>query len=117
MSAINLLGYSAGLAVLAAFCMSSIVPLRILAVLSNVLFASYGLLADLYPVLLLHLILLPINLLKLVQLGLPLPNKSSIINSAFWSGGSVSKSELVVPTSLNSQYEQVSISPHAVKTT
>ena len=81
MSAIDLLGYSAALAVLATFCMSSIVHLRILAVLSNVLFASYGVLADLYPVFLLHAILLPINLLKLVQLDLPLQNKSSIISS------------------------------------
>jgi hypothetical protein len=88
MSAIDLLGYSAALAVLATFCMSSIVSLRILAVLSNVLFASYGLLAHLYPVFLLHAILLPVNLLKLAQLDLPLQNKSSLI-----SGGSPEKSE------------------------
>jgi hypothetical protein len=68
MPAIDLLGYSAALAVLAAFCMSSIVPLRIVAVLSNVLFASYGLLAHLYPVFLLHAILLPVNLWKLAGL-------------------------------------------------
>ena len=103
MSAINLLGYSAGLAVLAAFCMSSILPLRILAVLSNVLFASYGLLADLYPVLLLHLILLPVNLLKLVQLGLPLPNKGAIINSALWWGAPFRKANVsCLPHSIQS---------------
>ena len=68
----DVLGYAAAIAVLAAFCMSSIVPLRILAVLSNVLFVSYGLLANLYPVFLLHVILLPINLLKLAQAYLPL---------------------------------------------
>ena len=78
MSVIDLLGYSAGLAVLAAFCMSSIVPLRIVAILSNVLFVSYGLMAHLYPVFLLHAILLPINLLKLAQADLLLRNKSSI---------------------------------------
>src|SRR6516165_4709469 len=81
MSAIDLLGYSAALAVLATFCMSSIVHLRIVAILSNVLFVSYGLLAHLYPVFLLHAILLPINLLKLAQLDLSLQNKSSIISS------------------------------------
>ena len=85
MSAIDLLGYSAALAVLAAFCMSSIVSLRIVAVLSNMLFAAYGLLAHLYPVFLLHLILLPINLLKLAQIDLPLRDKNSIIGSALWS--------------------------------
>ena len=74
----DVLGYAAAIAVLAAFCMSSIVPLRILAVLSNVLFVSYGLLANLYPVFLLHVILLPINLLKLAQAYLPLGNKGSI---------------------------------------
>ena len=79
MSSIDLLGYSAGVAVLAAFCMSSIVPLRIVAILSNVLFASYGLLAHLYPVFLLHAILLPINLLKLAQAELPLRNGNPIV--------------------------------------
>jgi hypothetical protein len=79
MSVTDLLGYSAGLAVLAAFCMSSIVPLRIVAVLSNVLFLSYGLLAHLYPVFLLHAILLPINLLKLTQADLLLRNRSSTL--------------------------------------
>ena len=78
MLSIDLLGYSAGVAVLAAFCMSSIVPLRIVAILSNLLFVSYGLLAHLYPVFLLHAILLPINLLKLAQADLLLRNKSSI---------------------------------------
>jgi CRP/FNR family cyclic AMP-dependent transcriptional regulator len=82
MSTIDLLGYSAALAVLAAFCMSSIVHLRIVAVLSNVLFALYGLLDHLYPVFLLHAILLPINLWKLAQLDLLLWNKGSIIGSA-----------------------------------
>jgi uncharacterized membrane protein YagU involved in acid resistance len=85
MSAIDLLGYSAALAVLAAFCMSSIVSLRIVAVLSNMLFASYGLLAHLYPIFLLHSILLPINLLKLSQFDLPLRNKNSSIGSVLWS--------------------------------
>jgi hypothetical protein len=54
MSWIDIVGYSAALAVLAAFCMSSIVRLRIVAILSNVLFALYGLSARLYPVFLLH---------------------------------------------------------------
>jgi CRP/FNR family cyclic AMP-dependent transcriptional regulator len=63
----DVVGYSAAFAVLVAFCMSAIVPLRIDAIMSNVLFASYGLLAHLYPVVVLHAILLPINLLKLVH--------------------------------------------------
>jgi hypothetical protein len=70
MSWIDIVGYSAALAVLAAFCMSSIVPLRIVAILSNVLFALYGLSAHLYPVFLLHSILLPINVFKLTHVEL-----------------------------------------------
>src|SRR5580704_3853179 len=75
MSWVDIVGYSAALAVLAAFCMSSIVPLRIVAILSNVLFALCGLSAHLYPVFLLHSILLPINVFKLTHLEL-LPRNS-----------------------------------------
>jgi hypothetical protein len=67
MSWIDAVGYVAALAVLASFCMSTIVPLRILAVVSNVLFGFYGVLAHLYPVFFLHSILLPINLFKLAK--------------------------------------------------
>ena len=84
MSWIDIVGYSAALAVLAAFCMSSIVPLRIVAILSNVLFALYGLSAHLYPVFLLHSILLPINVLKLAHLELP-RNGRSMVGNRFWS--------------------------------
>src|SRR5580704_10264648 len=76
MSWVDIVGYSAALAVLAAFCMSSIVPLRIVAILSNVLFALYGLSAHLYPVFLLHSILLPINVFKLTHLEL-LPGRQT----------------------------------------
>ena len=62
---VDLLGFIAALAVLAGFCMNSIRPLRMLALASNVLFALYGLLAHIYPVFFLHIILLPINLIKL----------------------------------------------------
>ena len=67
---IDIVGYAAALAVLGSFCMSTIMPLRILAIVSNVLFGAYGVLAHLYPVFFLHSILLPINLFKLVQMQL-----------------------------------------------
>jgi hypothetical protein len=63
----DIVGYLAALAVLGSFCMSTIVPLRILAVISNVLFGLYGMLAHLWPVFFLHSILLPINVFKLAQ--------------------------------------------------
>jgi hypothetical protein len=68
MSWIDVVGYTAAFAVLESFCMSTIVSLRILAIISNVLFALYGVLAHLYPVFLLHSILLPINVFKLARM-------------------------------------------------
>lgn len=61
------LGYLAALAVLAAFCMKTMQPLQITGLVSNVLFALYGFYAGLYPVLALHIIPFPVNLLRLVQ--------------------------------------------------
>ena len=68
MSWVDILGYSAAATVLATFCTSTMIPLRILALVSNVLFCSYGYFDHLYPVLTLHAALFPINLLRLVQL-------------------------------------------------
>jgi hypothetical protein len=62
----TLLGYAASAAVLATFLMRRMRPLRLLAILSNVLFVSYGYLEHILPVLLLHIALLPINAARLV---------------------------------------------------
>lgn len=62
---LDLLGFAAAAAVLAGFCKNSIRHLRMIALASNVLFVVYGLLAHIYPVVILHIILLPINLQKL----------------------------------------------------
>jgi hypothetical protein len=61
----DLVGFAAAFTVLASFCMTTIVPLRSVAIASNVLFIVYGTLGHIYPVLLLHITLLPINLIKL----------------------------------------------------
>src|SRR5947199_10561707 len=58
---IDCLGYAASATVLATFCMNTMIPLRVTASLSNVLFASFGLWAHIYPVMLLHLILFPVT--------------------------------------------------------
>ena len=63
----RLLGYAASAAVLATFCMSTMIPLRVLALASNVLFMAYGYVDHLYPVLILHALLFPVNTLRLVQ--------------------------------------------------
>ena len=68
MSWFDLLGYLASLSVLATFCMHTMVPLRVLALGSNVLFSTYGFIGHLYPVLILHAVLFPINLYRLIQI-------------------------------------------------
>lgn len=60
-------GYLASLLVLATFCMSEMVALRAVAIASNVAFIAYGWLGGIDPVLVLHVVLLPTNLWRLVQ--------------------------------------------------
>ena len=66
MSVTELIGYLASALVLAAFCMRDMVALRWMAIASNLAFIAYGALADLGPVLVLHLLLLPVNVQRLV---------------------------------------------------
>jgi CRP-like cAMP-binding protein len=47
--------------------MNTMIPLRVIALASNVLFMAYGYADHLYPVFFLHAILLPVNALRLVQ--------------------------------------------------
>ena len=61
------LGYLASLLVLATFSVRGMVALRILAIASNLAFIGYAALAQIYPVLLLHVLLLPMNLSRLSQ--------------------------------------------------
>ncbi|MFZ0425625.1 MAG: hypothetical protein WAL80_22335 [Xanthobacteraceae bacterium] len=62
----DLLGYIASCAVLATFLMRNMVPLRLVAILSNVLFLAFGYMQHIYPVFFLHMALLPINAWRLV---------------------------------------------------
>ncbi len=66
MSLTELIGYLASALVLAAFCMRDMVALRWTAIASNLAFIGYGALADLGPVLVLHLLLLPVNVQRLM---------------------------------------------------
>jgi CRP/FNR family cyclic AMP-dependent transcriptional regulator len=65
---IAVLGYIASASVLATFCMSTMIPLRMMGIVSNILFSSFGALAHIYPIMILHLILLPVNTIRLVQI-------------------------------------------------
>jgi CRP/FNR family cyclic AMP-dependent transcriptional regulator len=62
------LGYAAAACVFVTFYMKTMVPLRLAGIVSNFLFIGYGYAVDAYPVLFLHLILLPLNVLRLHQM-------------------------------------------------
>jgi hypothetical protein len=68
MTLINDIGYLASALVLLTFCMSTMLSLRAVAICSNFAFISYGLGARLYPVLVLHMILLPLNVILLFRM-------------------------------------------------
>ena len=76
MSLIEPIGYLASALVLATFCMRDMVALRCLAIASNLAFITYGALADLGPVLVLHLLLLPVNVVRLTGWRASAPERS-----------------------------------------
>ena len=61
------IGFLASALVLAAFGMKDMVNLRIVAICSNVAFIAYALVLNLPPILLLHVMLLPLNGWRLAQ--------------------------------------------------
>jgi hypothetical protein len=68
MSLTNLLGYAAGFLVLLTFSMKTMVPLRVVGIFSNVFFITYAFYASAQPIMVLHSILLPLNIFRLVQI-------------------------------------------------
>ena len=79
----ELLGYAAAGLVLAAFSVRSITTLRSVAIASNLLFIAYAAFASLLPVLVLHALLLPLNLLRLRQ-ALALPERCAEQAPGHW---------------------------------
>lgn len=71
MTGIDAIGYLAASLVLATFCMRSMSGLRYVAIASNLAFIVYGYCGDLMPVLLLHVLLLPVNIRRLTELAAP----------------------------------------------
>jgi hypothetical protein len=61
-------GYLAAVLVFLTFYMKTMIPLRMIGICSNCVFILYGSLDGLYPVLVLHLILLPLNGLRLREM-------------------------------------------------
>jgi len=69
LSWIDGVGYLASALVLLTFCMGTMLNLRAIAIFSNLAFIGYGLGAGIYPVLILHVILLPLNTMLLIQMA------------------------------------------------
>lgn len=63
----NSVGYLASSLVLVAFAVKDIIPLRMIAIASNVAFLSYGIALGLTPVWVLHALLLPLNTWRLME--------------------------------------------------
>jgi hypothetical protein len=63
------LGSAACAATLLTFAQKRMWPMRISAIAANLFFIGYGSLGLLYPVLFLHLILLPLNVARLIELA------------------------------------------------
>lgn len=62
------IGFVAASLVLATFSLRSMSALRYAAIASNIAFMAYGHLGGMMPIFLLHALLLPLNVLRLVQL-------------------------------------------------
>lgn len=64
----DVIGYVAALLVFVTFWMKTMVSLRVLGIASNIFFIGYGYMAAAYPPLVLHILLLPLNVLRLRQM-------------------------------------------------
>jgi CRP/FNR family transcriptional regulator, cyclic AMP receptor protein len=65
---IEVVGYVGALLTFATYSMKRMIPLRIIGILSNIFFAAYGFLAPVYPQLVLHAVLLPLNIVRLREM-------------------------------------------------
>jgi hypothetical protein len=63
----DLLGWVASLLTLITFAQTSMLPLRVTAILANIFFIAYGAMGHFLPVLTLHALLLPLNSARLVM--------------------------------------------------
>jgi len=68
MSAGDVMGWLAAALTMLAFLMRSMTALRIVAIAANLCFILYGAMSWAYPILVLHIALLPCNVLRLCEL-------------------------------------------------
>ncbi|MES2535747.1 MAG: cyclic nucleotide-binding domain-containing protein [Pseudomonadota bacterium] len=65
---VDIVGWIAAALVLTSFYLKTMIPLRVAAIMSNIAFIVYGLLAGAIPILVLHSLLLPLNATRLIQM-------------------------------------------------
>jgi hypothetical protein len=65
---VELVGYAAAVTTVVTYAMRSMLPLRLAAIVSNVLFLAYAGMTGIYPQIVLHLVLLPFNLYRLAEM-------------------------------------------------
>ena len=75
---IDLMGYAASGLTLATFAQRTMMPMRVMAIGANVCFIGYGAMGPFIPVLALHVILLPVNLLRLRALLRPAREEAAL---------------------------------------
>jgi CRP/FNR family cyclic AMP-dependent transcriptional regulator len=73
-------GYLAALITFATFYMKTMIPLRVAGIVSNIAWIVYGALAGVYPPLVLHVLLLPLNIVRLQQM-VTLVNRVRMVTS------------------------------------
>jgi hypothetical protein len=83
---VQILGWLAAALTLATFVCRDMRRLRLLALAANAAFIGYGAAAQLPPVLMLHLALVPVNLWRLNQAFRPAPARSSAPSPAVFPG-------------------------------
>lgn len=67
-SMVDLIGYVAASLVFATFYVKKIMTLRLIAISSNIAFILYGFEGNLQPIFILHSLLLPLNLYRIIEL-------------------------------------------------
>jgi hypothetical protein len=68
MGGFELLGYAGAAVNIVTYSMRTMIPLRIMAIASNCIFIVYGSIGSVYPILVLHAVLLPLNAYRLREM-------------------------------------------------
>jgi CRP-like cAMP-binding protein len=64
----NIAGYLGGVLIVISFFKTTMIPLRAMGAMSNLCFVAYGYLDALYPMMVLHVALFPLNVVRLYQM-------------------------------------------------